>query len=67
MADNEECRTCKFWRVDNGMWTMTGWSGSGEDGNCHYDKHPIPKRANSFCALYQSKASPSPAPREEVR
>jgi hypothetical protein len=53
--DEVECRTCRFWREDRGIFCVNGWTGDGEHGDCHYDRVTVPKMASDFCGLHESK------------
>lgn len=50
-----ECRTCKYWRVDRGIFCVNGWTGDGEHGDCRLERVTIPKRADDFCRDYEAK------------
>jgi len=44
------CKHCCYWKEDRGMWTMTGWTGTGRnEGYCHYEPRPIRKGGDDFC------------------
>jgi len=44
------CKTCCWWKEDQGVWCFNGWSGDGTNGHCHKEVNVIPKKSDDFCS-----------------
>ena len=50
------CRDCKYWEQDFGVWCFNGWSGiDREDGDCHIEPKKIFKDGSDFCGRFIKK------------
>jgi len=50
------CRDCKYWVWDKGIWCINGWSGMDkEDGNCHYEIKITYKHGSDYCHNFKDK------------
>ncbi len=48
--NDKKCSTCKWWKQDFGIMTVTGWTGMWrDDGYCHFEPHRIYKKADDCC------------------
>ncbi len=55
MSDNEICKTCKWWKADYGIFTATGWTGDGTNGNCYKEVKIVYKKHDDFCSHHEEK------------
>jgi hypothetical protein len=54
--DKPECKSCKWWEYDRGMFTATGWTGGNRlDGYCHYEPKTVVKKGDDKCHNYENK------------
>jgi len=53
---NENCKNCKYWKQDFGMWCFNGWTGMDKkEGYCHLEIKRIYKNAEDFCSHFVLK------------
>jgi hypothetical protein len=50
----KKCKNCSFWVLDRGIFTVTGWTGSGcNRGHCHLMPTVIGKSGDDFCSSFK--------------
>jgi hypothetical protein len=50
----EKCKNCRFWVLDRGIFTVTGWTGQGRNcGHCHLTPVAIEKSGDDFCGSFK--------------
>lgn len=50
---NKECKSCRYYEPDHGMFCMNGWSGDGTTGECKAEPVRVPAVASGTCRHHE--------------
>lgn len=55
------CKTCKYWKQDRGIWTATGWTRMWEeDGHCYCDIERVGRNGKEPACRYYDNGKDKP-------